>query len=58
MNFNIPHLNLSWSLDKVKNINIESIIKSKNSDSYKNGLNLEINENCFDYVSLKILKKL
>ena len=35
MNFNIPHLNLSWSLDKVKNINIESIIKSKNSDFIK-----------------------
>ena len=58
MNFNIPHLNLFWSSDTVKNINIESTIKSKNFNSYKNGLHLEINDNCFDFVTIKNSEKI
>ena len=58
MEFNIPHLNLSWSKKSFLDLEINNSIENSNTIFKSKELELQINQNCFDYFKTSNQKKI
>ncbi|MDC0625582.1 asparagine synthase-related protein [Alphaproteobacteria bacterium] len=58
MEFNIPHINLSWSKKSFLDLEINNSTKNNNTAFKPKELELQINQNCFDYYKTSNQKKI